>query len=580
MSSKRFNERISKLRTEDPKVSITFNPERSAVYILRGQLSNPAKASELKKLPFIHARRFIAENKALLGDLDEGTELSDGRAFTDDSGGTHVVFNQKYGDVRVMGGTISIHYGNDRSINLIKSDLVYSIDLPSKPKIGPDKATEIAIKDAGRSAEASLGRKSELFVVNADSADIEEKRLKNYLCWKIGIVYPDGETNPDWIYFVDALTGEVLFRTTAIQTGSGTGFYSQGPELNSNPLGSTFCLRDNLTSSSWPIGGYARRPELHTYDDAGSGNRALTDYSVDPDNNWDNRGEIPANHDNDQRQEVDIHRFLGYVMNYYKNEHNRYSLDGIGTADVKAHAHTGCLLNDACFNLHYEQLYFNTGDWVSRRFISTLNIVGHEFTHGVLWYYGIAQNYHRETGAVNEAICDLFGYLIALRHPEDSGLKPWEIGEQSFITGRGRNIANPSCDDSGEPRYNATNDETISVSVANGYYPDHYNIRYHGPDDISHDWGGVHINSTILSHAVYLMMHGGTNRISRGVVTGIGVPEVARILYWVIATGLLNETSNFRDFRTAFLLACNVLHPYHWDYWGTVLGAFTAVGLF
>jgi Zn-dependent metalloprotease len=76
------------------------------------------------------------------------------------------------------------------------------------------------------------------------------------------------------------------------------------------------------------------------------------------------------------------------------------------------------------------------------------------------------------------------------------------------------------------------------------------------------------------------MMHGGTHRISPMPITGIGVPEVERILYWIISTGLLNDTSNLRDFRTAFLLACNTLYPHHWDHWATVSAAFYAVGLY
>lgn len=582
MSSNRFNEGISKFRAGDPKVSITFNPQKSAIHVLRGRLSDPAKAAELKKSPFVHARRFIADNKALLGDLDEGTELSDGRALIDDSGGTHVVFYQKYGDARVMGGTISVHYGDDRTINLVKSDLVHGIDLPSKPKIGPDQATEIAIKDAGGGAESLKGRKPELFVVGADAANIEGKGPKNYLCWKMGIAYPEGETNPDWIYFVDALTGKVLFRTSAIQTGTGVGFYSQGTDLNSERWEGTFRLRDIRTSSLWPIAGYARRPEIHTYDNAGSSNRELTNYSVDPDNNWDNNGgEPPANHDDDQRQEVDIHRFLSYVMDYFY-EHNHYGLDVIGGVDSEAHAHTGCLLNEACWNSHYERLYFNTGDWVKRRFISTLDIVAHEFTHGVLFYYGIVQNYQGETGAVNEAICDLFGYLIALRHSDALGLHPWKIGEQSYMTPGGcvRNLADPSRDDAGVVKYDATNDDTKFRSSTEGFYPDSYGIRYTGPNDALHDWGGVHINSTILTHAVYLMINGGTHRSSRMPIASMGVPEVERILYCIISRGLLNETSNFADFRTAFLLACNILYPNSWDHWATVSSAFYAVGLF
>ncbi len=519
MGNESFDECISKLKKIDPDVSVEFNTDKSAVIILQGKLSYPIEVSELEKLPFIQARSFITENKALFCNLDEKTELSNGRVFIDDIGGTHIIFYQKYGDARVMGGTITVHYDKKSVINLIKSDLVYAIDLPKKPDIGPKQATEIAIKDAGGGAEAFSSKKPELLVVDTETANIEKKKFRHYLCWKIAIVYPDRETNPDWIYFVDSLTGDVLFRITAEQTGIGTGFYSYGKDLNSEQSGGTYLLRDIVTSSSWLQNTYVRRPVIHTYNNAGSGNRALRNYSIDSNNKWNNNGEIPENPDNDQRQEVDIHRFLGYAMSYYNNNGQILpgSINGMNNSggDIEAHAHTGCLLNNASFNLYYERLYFNSGDWVNRRFVSTLDIVGHEFTHGVLFHYGISQFYHGETGAVNEAICDLLGYFIASQHPEDCGPRPWEIGAQSFITGRGRNMKNPSCDESGVCHYDTTSEDTKFTSADNGYYPDHYSIRYRGPNDISHDWGGVHINSTIISHAIYLMMFGGINRTSR-----------------------------------------------------------------
>ena len=51
-----------------------------------------------------------------------------------------------------------------------------------------------------------------------------------------------------------------------------------------------------------------------------------------------------------------------------------------------------------------------------------------------------------------------------------------------------------------------------------GPYPDHYDNRYLGPLD----QGGEHINATILGHAYYLAVEGGTNRTSGLSVTGVG----------------------------------------------------------
>ena len=57
-----------------------------------------------------------------------------------------------------------------------------------------------------------------------------------------------------------------------------------------------------------------------------------------------------------------------------------------------------------------------------------------------------------------------------------------------------------------------------------GPYPDHYDDRYLGRLDD----GGVHINATILGHAYFLAVEGGTNRTSGLSVTGGGREKPAR----------------------------------------------------
>ena len=55
--------------------------------------------------------------------------------------------------------------------------------------------------------------------------------------------------------------------------------------------------------------------------------------------------------------------------------------------------------------------------------------------------------------------------------------------------------------------------------------PDHYSIRFTGPEDN----GGVHINSTIPSHAFYLAIEGGRNRVSGSTVQGVGAANREQI---------------------------------------------------
>ena len=105
-----------------------------------------------------------------------------------------------------------------------------------------------------------------------------------------------------------------------------------------------------------------------------------------------------------------------------------------------------------------------------------LDTVAHEYTHAV-------ENkrsdmiYEGESGAIKEALSDIFGELVEAWYTNDE--PNWEHGED-------RNIQKPS----------ATKK------------PSKYNGLYWGPTAISIDNGYVHKNSTVISHAAYLMWNG------------------------------------------------------------------------
>jgi bacillolysin len=572
----RLNEIIEAMRRKDPKITVAFNAEQSAITTLFGKLSGPVKVAELRKTPYPLARHFIQENRALLGGINEAAELVDGRTTTDRRGMTHVMFQQMHGKARVLGGVVSVHYAEDGSVYMLKSSLAAAIDLPKEPKVTSNSAVAIAQKHAGRGAMLYKGMKPVLLVADAKTVNRQEEKPRYYLCWQMRIIPPKGSRDPDWIYLVNAIAGDVLLRYTAIQTGTGVGYYSMGAALNSEASGGTNVLRDSVTSTAWPV---ATKPKVQTYDDAGSGSLGLTGYSEDADDTWDNGGVVPASRSDDQRAEVDIHRFMGYVLSYYYLTHGLNSWDGAGV-DFKGHAHNMyfapfVMPNNSFWDPGTEQVYFGDGDGTDFDFMCPLNIVGHELTHGVNYGFNVVQTYSGETGAINEALADLFGALIALGYPADCP-QPWDNGEQATITGRGRDLADPSRDDFDVVQYDDTSDMTKLNSAMNGYFPDHYSIKYNGSSD-NH---GVHINSTIISHAVYLMAYGGTHRLSLVPVTAIGVAVVEEMLFYVISTpGLLTNSSDFADFRLAFIAACQTLYPENLDYLATVKTAFHAVGI-
>jgi Zn-dependent metalloprotease len=576
MSRELLERQVRALRERDSSVAITYTADRNALALARGQLSEPFNAEELAESPFNCAAEFLREHPALLGGLDEEALISV-RATTDRRGATHVLLQQLHGRAEVMGATLSLHFDEKGTVRMFKSSLALGIDLPKRGKIKAEQAAEIAVEHAGKDATWVKDHEPRLVVLAAKLVHRDKREQPYFLCWEVGISL-GGAMPPtvEWLYYVDAIDGEVLQRTTTIQTGTGTGYYSTGTSLNTEASGSVYILRDAVTSSTWTP---TTKPVIHTYDDANGGSLTLSSYATDDDDVWGDT--VSANRWDSQRAEVDIHRFLGYVLDYYYLTHGQNSWDDAGD-DAKGHAHNGYpgyMPNNAFWYGGTEQLYFGDGDGVDFDFMCPLDVMGHEFTHGVNYGFNIIQWYHVETGALNEALADIFGCFIALDYPTEV-LDPWCHGDQCHLTGRGRNIPDPSRDTAGTVQYNATNNTTKWNSAMAGYYPDHYSIRYTGPDDSSHDNGGVHINAPIVTHALYLMVVGGTHRLSGVTVTGIGQDPIEQMLYYVMSTpGMLAYTSDFNDFRIAMITACMDLYPDDLDYLVTVKNGFHAVGI-
>lgn len=108
---------------------------------------------------------------------------------------------------------------------------------------------------------------------------------------------------------------------------------------------------------------------------------------------------------------VDAHWAAGQVYDYFKNKHGRNSLDG-----------RGMTINSLVGITDYGQPYVNafwdgqkmvygTGDAEYRPLSASVDVVGHEMTHGVI-EHSANLVYAGQSGAMNEAIADYFGNAI------------------------------------------------------------------------------------------------------------------------------------------------------------------------
>jgi Zn-dependent metalloprotease len=221
------------------------------------------------------------------------------------------------------------------------------------------------------------------------------------------------------------------------------------------------------------------------------------------------------------------YRLMGVVDSFYRSRFGRDGIDGRG-ARMKATVRycsrsSACPWNNGQWHWSDQQAVFGRG-WARAD-----DIVGHEFTHGVLDHEA-RLFYHYQSGAINESLADIFGELIDLSDPRgrDTAFTRWKIGEDTPV-GAFRDMRDP-------PRYGDA-DRVRSPRWQTG------------PSDN----GGVHRNSGVGNKTAYLIAAGG--RFNGQDVDGIGVERMARLFY-VVMSEWLTSASDYLDLGDALEGAC------------------------
>ena len=441
---------------------------------------------------------------------------------------THV--QQTVGGVPVWEGEAIVHLKADGELSLITDSLKENIAVATSPNFKEQQAVNIARDLYSGSQHLTEKPRVELFIYRGEDRD--------HLAYRVEMPRIDGsDDTSDWVIFVDAHTGENIFQYNNLQTGTGSSLYSGTVTINTSQSGATFYMED-LT----------RRMGTFNMNSTGSettGGGGTQSRFTDTDDNWNTTI---------QRAGVDAHLGARWTYDYFLNKHNRNGIDGAGGPGVttaaansgislitsRVHFGTSGRYNNAFwFN---NRMSYGDGDGVNFSPLTTVDICGHEMTHGVTERTANL-TYASESGALNESWSDIFGAMVEAYKDGAVSSDTWKIGEDAYTPGTAgdalRRMDNP----------NAVGD------------PDHYTLRlYQGActPSSSNDNCGVHTNSSISNHAYYLIANGGTNRVSGIAVTGIGTSAAERIFYRALATYMTSGT-NFSGARTATLNAATDL---------------------
>jgi vibriolysin len=249
-----------------------------------------------------------------------------------------------------------------------------------------------------------------------------------------------------------------------------------------------------------------------------------------------------------------IHDHVSETYDYYSTKLGRDSYNGAGIT-IRSVGHYSSNYSNAFWNSTY--LVFGDGNGSqSGPLGNALDIVAHELTHAV------TENesgliYQNESGAINEALSDIFGASTEAWMDGFVSADTWKLGEDTWTPGISgdalRYMNNPTQDGSSKD-----------------YYPE----RYTGTADN----GGVHWNSGIANLAFYLMVQGGTHPRGKTsvLVTAIGLTRAEQVFYRA-QTNYLTSSSNFLAARNATGQAAQDL--YGATYRDRVYTAWCAVGV-
>ena len=251
----------------------------------------------------------------------------------------------------------------------------------------------------------------------------------------------------------------------------------------------------------------------------------------------------------------EAHDGLRATLDFYSGVYSRNSVDGAGL-DLVGTVHYGRAYDNAQWTGY--QMIFGDGDGaLFKRFTISIDIMGHELTHGVT-QYSAALEYHDQPGALNESVSDVFGSMVKQYHSsprQTADEADWLIDAGLLAAGingvalRSMKAPGTAYDD---PRLGTD----PQPSTMDGYVT------------TSDDDGGVHINSGIPNHAFYLAA------VSLG---GYSWDQAGRIWYEALTGGRLGSSATFEQFARLTVDVGNSL--FDADVGGKVADAWQQVGI-
>jgi Zn-dependent metalloprotease len=458
------------------------------------------------------ARHFLDTVQTLLHLDNPAQELTLKSNRTDTMGKRHLRFDQYYQDIPVWNCTLTVHLNKAGDVELVDGAFFPSPNkVSTQPVYTADQAIEKAQLSIPHGADA----------VETDSPQLviyPEPGQQPRLAWEIKL---STALDSHWLVLVNADSGAKILAYNQVAdvaiAGSGQDLLGNQQQLNIFEDINRFVMVDTSKpmfqgGSPFPIS--TDKGAIYVFDDKNQSaidNEGNVDLprilkitsSQNPNSGW-------------PQAAVSAAVTLSATYDYYSEVHQRDSIDGNG-GSIFALVRVGNNYNNAFWN--GQIIAF--GD--AQAYPAALDVVGHELTHGVTTSTANLI-YLNQSGALNEAFSDILGEAI---EAHTFGQADWVNGAQ--LGTPLRSLRNPGSiinTRTGKP-YPATMSEFVQL-----------------PATPKGDHGGVHINSSIINHAFYLL--------AEGMNGAIGIDAAEQIFYRALVFHLVPR-SQFIDARLALI---------------------------
>lgn len=442
---------------------------------------------------------------------------------------TYYKFSQIYNDIPVYNQNLIVMVNDQGKIIGFSGYYIPDINISVKPEKTIDEIENIIKNNFGKNSNILS---NELYIW----AGYEKKSLVY-----VSVVISDKKAVE---LIIDAKSGEVLSETSIFDYSNTYSYTGMGLDNKSYTI--------NLEEYSDLLSGGKTRYKFNDLER----NIAIADYrfrgplvsvitSATPGTNpivvdiVDNKINVSLQDETFIQDAITAMANYKTIYDYYKNVLGRNSFDNKGSRiivnlGVTSSTFSDDDLNNAMWCFLTNQMYI--GNYNGKSFSASLDVLAHEFTHGVIQYTANFaslpkeedKNKAFETGALNEGYSDILGSLIEGKN--------WTIAENNETL---RSAINP-------------NDyENPSVKGGLYYYPDSYlngmsieeYLEAKNFESIfDYDKGGVHLNSNVVSHAAYLMYNAGAFKDRE---------EMAKV--WYNSLFMLSSYSNFEDCALAVI---------------------------